>query len=180
MKSKFFFACCAAAASAFFLDGIVSAQEDPLSPSKDSVVENAKRAEDATKRSLVESLRDRARDWRQRKRADSQMELDDLPVQPQDPPPPPPQSEATFLRDLAAWLSVPIPENATPGYISFAIQQALSIIPPYSGEVFSEESFKKYKAAFLTKKDVETFEAYHAFIKKVEGKKVIVIETKPE
>lgn len=174
MQRKFLLASCAIAGSASVLCGILFALEDPISPSKDAVVKDAHVDDDAPKRSLVESFRDRVRDRRQRRSADSQMELDDLPVQPQDPPPPP-QSEAPFLRDLAAWLSVPIPENATPGDISFAIQHAFSIIPPYSGEVFSEESFKKYKAAFLTNKDAETFEAYHAFIKKVEGKKVFVL-----
>lgn len=179
MQRKFLLASCAIAGSASFLCGILFAQEDPISPSKDAVVKNAQGDDNTPKRSFVESIRDCVRDRRQRKSGDSQMELDDLPVQPQDPPPP--QSEAPFLRDLAAWLSVPIPENATPGDISFAVQQAFSIIPPYSGEVFSEESFKKYKAAFLTNKDAETFEAYHSFIKKIkeiEGKRIVILSSK--
>ena len=173
MKSKFFFACCAAAASVVLLGGIVSAQEKPRSRPKDATGKIVQGDEASPKRSVGESIRGRIQDWRQRKSGDSQTEQDDLPAPPQNPLAP--QLEAPFLRDLAAWLSVPIPENAPPGDISFAIQQALAIIPPYSGEVFSDESFKKYKAAFLTKRDAETFEAYHAFLKKVAGKKVILI-----
>lgn len=86
----------------------------------------------------------------------------------------PPQSEAPFLKSLASWLSVSIPNNATPGDIEFAIRQALSE-SSYSGEVLSDEAFAECCAAIPTTKDTEIFKAYHAFIKKVAGKKIFVI-----
>lgn len=86
-----------------------------------------------------------------------------------------PQSEAPYLKELAEWLSVPIPEHATPGEISSAIRQRISDTMRYSGEVLSDEAFEECRAAIPTTKDTETFEAYHAFIKKVVGKKVIVL-----
>ena len=88
---------------------------------------------------------------------------------------PPPQSEAPFLEDLAEWLSVPIPENATPGDIALAIKQALSERVTSPDTVLSDESFKECYEAIPTTRDAEIFKAYHTFIKKVEGKKVIPI-----
>ena len=90
------------------------------------------------------------------------------------------QPETPYLKELAEWLSVPIPDNATPGEISFAIRQALSETLRYSGEVLSDEAYEECKAAIPTTKDTETFEAYHAFITKVAGKKLVVIDMKSE
>ena len=95
------------------------------------------------------------------------------------PPPLPqqPQSEAPFLRDLADRLSVPIPEDGTPGDISFAIRQALSQTTRYSGDVLSDEAFEECRAVIPTTKDTKIFEAYHAFIKKIARKKIFIVKT---
>lgn len=85
------------------------------------------------------------------------------------------QPEAPYLKELAEWLSVPIPENATPATMSFAIRQALSGTVRYSGEVLSDEAFEECRAAIPTTKDTAIFEAYHAFIKKIVGKRIIVL-----
>ena len=86
-----------------------------------------------------------------------------------------PQSEAPYLKELAEWLSVPIPKNATPGDIASAIKQALSETTRYSGAVLSAEAFEECRAAIPTTKDTKIFEAYHALITKVAGKKIIVL-----
>lgn len=180
MKSKYLFACCVAVVSPVFLVRITPAQEYPFSPTKDAIEKTSHSEEDATKRSFGGRIRERIH-WGRRTDDDSQTERDDLPAETQETAfSPPPQSESTHLKELAEWLSVPIPKDATPGDIAFAIRQALSDSTRYSGEVLSDEAFEECKAAIPTTKDTETFEAYHRFIKKVAGKKVIVIETKPE
>ena len=87
------------------------------------------------------------------------------------------QSEAPYLKSLASWLSVKIPRNATPGDIEFAIRQKFSEIP-YCGEVLSDEAFAECCAAIPTTRDTETFKAYHAFIKKIAGKRMVILECK--
>lgn len=82
------------------------------------------------------------------------------------------------MKELAEWLSVPIKDNATPGEISFAIRQALSETMRYSGEVLSDEAFEECRAAIPTTKDTEIFEAYHAFIKRIAGRIIVVIGLK--
>ncbi len=175
MKGTFFFACCAAAASSVLLVGITLAQEYPFSPAKDAIEKTSHSEEDAPKRSFGGRIRERIH-WGRRTDDDSQTERDDLPAETQETAfSPPSQSESTYLKELAEWLSVPIPKDATPDNIAFAIRQALSDSTRYPGEVLSDEAFKECKAAIPTTKDTETFEAYHRFIKKVAGKKVIVL-----
>lgn len=176
MKGKFFFACCAAAASSVLLVGITPAQEYPFSPAKDAIEKTSRSEEDAPKRSFGGRIRERIHRGRQPD-DDSQTERDDLPAKTQETSfSPPPQSESTYLKELAEWLSVPIPKDATPGDIYFSIRQVLSDSTRYPGEVLSDEAFKECKAAIPTTKDTETFEAYHAFIKKVEGKRILVLD----
>lgn len=178
MESKILFACCAAAASAVLLCGIAPAQDEPVSPPNDVADKTVRVGNEAPRRSIMESVRGFVRDWRQRTGGNSQMEQNDLPDEPQEiTPPPPPQSEAPFLKELAEWLSVPIPENATPGDIAFAIRHALSDnTTRYSGEVLSTEAFKECRAAIPTTKDRTIFDAYHKFIKKVAGKRILVLD----
>ncbi len=175
MKAKFFFACCAAVVSSVLLVGITPAQEFPFSPAKDAIEKASRSEEDAPKRSFGGRIRERIQRGRQTD-DDSQTERDDLSAETQETSfSPPPQSESTYLKELAEWLSVPIPKDATPGDIAFAIRQALSETTRYSGEVLSDEAFEECKAAIPTTKDTETFAAYHRFIKKVAGKRVVVL-----
>lgn len=177
MENKILFACCAAAASAVLLCGIAPAQSEPVSPANDMADKAMRDGNEAPRRSIGESIRGRVRSWKHRTDGDSQMEQNDLPDEPQEiTPPPPPQSEAPFLKELAEWLSVPIPENATPGDIAFAIRHALSDnTTRYSGEVLSAEAFEECRAAIPTTKDRTIFDAYHKFIKKVAGKRIVVL-----
>ncbi len=175
MKGKFFFACCAAAASSVLLVGITPAQEYPFSPAKDAIEKTSRSEEDAPRRSKGGFLRGLFHGRRQPDDV-SQMEPEDLPAEPQDTTfSSPPQSESTYLKELAEWLSVPIPKEATPGDIAFAIRQALSETVTYPGTVLSDKAFEECKADISTSKDRETFEQYHRFIKEVAGKKVILI-----
>lgn len=175
MKGKFFFACCAAAASWVLLIGITPAQEYPFSPAKDAMEKTSRSEEDSPRRSVGGFIRDRIHRRRQPDEV-SQVEPDVGPAEPQDTSSTPPsQPEAPYLKELAEWLSVPIPKDATPGDIAFAIRQALSDSTRYPGEVLSDEAFKECKAAIPTTKDTEIFEAYHAFIKKVAGKRIVVL-----
>lgn len=78
--------------------------------------------------------------------------------------------------ELAEWLAVPIPKDATPSDISSAIKWALSDNSTlYPGEVLTDDAFEECRAAIPTTKDTETFESYHAFIKKVAGKRIVVL-----
>ena len=97
-----------------------------------------------------------------------------VPGEPPDSLPAP--SEAPYLKDLAAWLSVPIPKDATSGDIEFAIKQAISESVRYSDEVLTDEAVMECRDAIPTTKDTKTFEAYHAFIKKIAGKKIIILD----
>ena len=84
--------------------------------------------------------------------------------------------EAELLKNLATWLSIEIPENATPDIIALSIKQALDDSLQYRGEVLSVEASEECKAAIPTTKDTETFEAYHVFIKKIAGKRILVLD----
>ena len=84
-------------------------------------------------------------------------------------------SESEYLKEIASMLSVSVSKDDTPGDIAFKIKQRIGYAERYRGEVLSDESFELAKSAIGIPKDAETFETYHAFIKKVAGKKVLVI-----
>lgn len=84
-------------------------------------------------------------------------------------------SESVYLREIAALLGLSPSSDKTPGDIAFDIGQVLNSIQRYKGGVLSDQSFDECKAAIPTSKDTEIFEAYHAFIKKIKGKRIIVV-----
>lgn len=90
--------------------------------------------------------------------------------------PKPLASEAAYLREIATELKLSPPSDKTPGDITFDIKQTLGNTLSYRGEVFTEKAFEECKAAIPTTKDTETFKAYQDFIKKVAGKKIIILE----
>lgn len=85
-------------------------------------------------------------------------------------------SECESLKKIAEFLSIPTPSDFQPGDYEREILLKLRNAKPYKGEVLSTNAFEECKAAIPTKKDTETFESYHAFIKKIAGKRLIVIE----
>lgn len=85
-------------------------------------------------------------------------------------------SECESLRTIATFLKIPTPTNFQPGDYEREILSKLREAKPYDGEVLTTDAFKECKAAIPTKKDTETFESYHAFIKKNAGKKILVID----
>ena len=85
-------------------------------------------------------------------------------------------AEATYLREIAMSLGLSPSSDKTPGVMAFDIKQALGNSQKYTGDVFSGEAFDKYRKAFLTNKDAETFEAYHSFIKKIAGKRILILD----
>lgn len=84
-------------------------------------------------------------------------------------------SESVYLREIAASLELSPSSDKTPGDIAFDIGQVLNSVQRYKGGVLSDQSFDECKAAIPTSKDTEIFEAYHAFIKKIAGKRIIVV-----
>lgn len=84
--------------------------------------------------------------------------------------------EAVYLKEIASVLSISVSEKDTPGDIAFKIRQRLARIDCYRGDIFSDASFAKAKSAIRIPSDAETFAEYHAFIKKVARKKVLIIE----
>ena len=91
-------------------------------------------------------------------------------------PPTPPPSEAVYLREIAGSLGLSPSPNKTPGDIAFDIKQTLGTSLKYRDDILSDASFEECKAVIPTTKDTETFEAYHAFIKKIAGKRVLILE----
>lgn len=87
-------------------------------------------------------------------------------------------SEAAYLREIATVLGLSPSSDKTPGDIAFDIEQALKSSRAYKGAVFSDETFKECKAVLPTAKDMETLEAYHTFIKKIAGKRIVILECK--
>ena len=85
-------------------------------------------------------------------------------------------SECESLKEIAEFLSIPTPSVFQPGDYKREILLKLRNEKPYKGEVLSTNAFEECKAAIPTKKDTETFEAYHKFIKKIAGKRLIVLE----
>ena len=84
--------------------------------------------------------------------------------------------ESEYLKEIASVLSIPVLREDTPGDLAFKIKQCIGNAERYSGNVLSNESFEKAKSAIRIPEDSETFKAYHAFIKKVAGKKIFVID----
>ena len=84
--------------------------------------------------------------------------------------------ESEYLKEIASVLSIPVLKEDTPGDVAFKIRQCIGNAERYSGNVLSNESFEKAKSAIRIPEDSETFKAYHAFIKKVAGKKIFVID----
>lgn len=83
--------------------------------------------------------------------------------------------EDVYLREIAVTLGFTPQPGQMPGDIARVIQQKLDNSEEYHGDVFTVDSFRECKAAISTTKDKATFEAYHAFIKKIEGKKVVIL-----
>ena len=81
-------------------------------------------------------------------------------------------SESVYLREIAASLGLSPSSD-----IAFDIGQVLNSVQRYKGGVLSDQSFDECKAAIPTSKDTEIFEAYHAFIKKINGKRLIVLDS---
>lgn len=92
------------------------------------------------------------------------------------PPPPPTSSEAIYLREIAGSLGLSPSPDKTPGDIAFDIKQALGNSLKYRDDILSDEAFQDCKAAIPTTKDTATFEAYHVFIKKIAGKRILVLD----
>lgn len=88
----------------------------------------------------------------------------------------PSSSEAVFLRDIATSLGLSPSSDKTPGDIALDIKQTLGDSQKYRGEVLSDPSFEECKAAMPTSKDADTFEQYHRFIRKVEGKRIVILD----
>ena len=88
----------------------------------------------------------------------------------------PPESE--YLKEIASVLSIPVSKDDTPGDIAFKIKQCIGNAERYRDEVLSEESFALAKSAIGIPTDAETFKAYHAFIKKVAGKRIVILDCK--
>lgn len=87
-------------------------------------------------------------------------------------------SESVYLREIATTLGLAPSSDKTPGDIAFDISQVLNNTQRYKGGVLTDQSFTECKAAIPTSKDTEIFEAYHAFIKKIAGKRIVIIDCK--
>ncbi len=87
-----------------------------------------------------------------------------------------PISETTYLRDIAAKLGIEEPSEKTSGDIAFDLEQRMNNGLVYRGEVLSDDSFENIKDAILNSSDQAAFQSYHDFIRKVSGKKVLILE----
>lgn len=93
-------------------------------------------------------------------------------------PPTPVVSESVYLREIATSLGLSPSSDKTPGDIAFDIGQVLNNTQRYKGGVLTDQSFNECKAAIPTSNDTEIFGAYHEFIKKVAGKRIVILERK--
>ena len=84
--------------------------------------------------------------------------------------------ESSYLRDIARKLGIDEPSGKTPGDIAFDIEQRLGQTVSYHDNILTDEAFSVAKAAILIPSDAEVFEAYHSFIQRVQGKKLIIVE----
>ena len=89
---------------------------------------------------------------------------------------PPASPESEYLKEIASVLSISVSKDDTPGDIAFKIKQCIGNAEHYRGDVLSDESFEKAKSAIRIPADAETFTQYHKFIKKIEGKKVLILD----
>lgn len=156
-----------------------AAQREALPPKEASTATSVSANDETKPHSIRDALRGLIAGREQQTGETSALDVDSEPPKQTDIVPPP-QSEAPFLKDLASWLSVTIPENATSGDIALAIKEALSVRVAYPDTVLSDEAFEECYAAIPTTKDAETFKAYHTFIKKVAGKRVVILKTTHE
>lgn len=107
-------------------------------------------------------------------------EDDELSVSERESPPvthiqtPAPLSESEYLKEIAALLSISVPKDDTPGDIAFKIKQCIENAERYRWNVLSDESFEKAKSAIRIPADAKTFAEYHKFIKRIEGKKLLI------
>ena len=100
-------------------------------------------------------------------------------TQPMPPPKPAPAvSESGYLREIATSLGLSPSSDKTPGDIAFDISQILNNTQRYKGGVLTDQDFDECKAAIPTSKETEIFEAYHNFIKKIEGKGIVILNCK--
>ena len=83
--------------------------------------------------------------------------------------------ETVYLKEIASVLSIPVSDKDTSGDIAFKIRQRIENTEHYRGDVLSDESFAKAKSAIRIPADAETFAEYHMFVKKVSGKKIIML-----
>ena len=101
---------------------------------------------------------------------------------------PPPPSELRYLKELAKELSIPVSDLDTPSEIVFAIKtqineaekQRIKNSEQYGGETLSEESFEMVRSSIPIPSVEKVIIDYHNFIKKIAGKKLIVIEKTKE
>ena len=91
-------------------------------------------------------------------------------------PPHQAQSEAFWLKKIAAALSIHVTDDDQPDNIAFKIEQRLLSAEKYKGGVMSEESAANIKEAIVSDADAEIFAAYHAFIQKIAGKKLLILD----
>ena len=91
-------------------------------------------------------------------------------------PLPPPPSDDVYLREIASALGIEESPAKTPGDIAFDIKQHLDKQLTYKGKVLAAGAFEKASAAIRISEDRETFKAYHDFISKIAGKKIVVLE----
>jgi len=85
-------------------------------------------------------------------------------------------SELSYLKEIAGALKLNEGPEKTPGDIAFDIRQCLDNRQKYKGDVLSADSFEMACSAIGIQKDQEIFKAYHAFISKISGKTIIVLE----
>lgn len=84
--------------------------------------------------------------------------------------------EMEYLKEIASTLSIRVSDTDTSGDIAFKITQQLENVTRYRGDVFPEDAFLKAKSAIRIPADAKAFAEYHAIIKKVSGKTVIIVE----
>lgn len=85
-------------------------------------------------------------------------------------------SEYSYLHGIATSLGILTASDQSPGLIAQNIKEVFNNTISYDGDVLTGDSFEECKAAIPSTKDTETFEAYHAFIKKIAGKKILVLD----
>lgn len=92
----------------------------------------------------------------------------------------PASQESAYLKEIASVLSIPVSDKDTPGDIAFKIRRRIENTERYRGTVLSDESFRKAKSAIRIPADEETFVEYHKFIKKIEGKNLLICDESKE